>query len=905
MSIRINNSAPINYNNQEYILQILQDFEKNPQNVDPQWEIFFSGMDFAERAQNISVSGEVGSKKLRIEALMQAYKCYGHLASTFNPMMENPKPVSVLELNNWGFSESERKEMFPTCGLSDKEEDSLENIEKRLKELYTGNIAFEISHCESDMQKKILSTHFYESEKPIDASYQKQILNHLLKAKNLEDYLQKKFLGAKRFSIEGAESFIPIMFTLLEKGSELGIENTVLGMAHRGRVNVLTNICAKPYSLIMYEFHAKAIPSECEGLGDVKYHKGYDSVITLANGKKMHISLASNPSHLESVDPVVLGMAKAEQKLGKSVLPILVHGDASVAGQGVVYEHMQLSKVDGFSIGGVIHVVINNQLGFTATPQESRSTRYCTDIAKGFNAPIIHVNAEDPHACVYAARIAICIWKEFGCDVFIDLNGHRLWGHNETDEPRFTNPIPYEQIRGKKDIYHEYQDKLLSQNLVDKGAIEKEEQDFKSLLDQEFDRAEQLSQQELARIDAHFTAVGEKFVIQNLFEQVDTKIALARLQSLGQDFTKIPESLSVHRKITKLYEDRKKHLLAEPNQPVIDWATAEFLAYGSLIEDGFSVRLTGQDARRGTFSHRHACIIDQKTEEAYAPLDHLPAKQGSFEAYNSILSEYAVLGYEYGYSLFAEKTLVIWEAQFGDFANGAQIVIDQYLSSSETKWGEASNMVLFLPNGNECMGSEHTSCRLERYLELSGLNNWRVCYPTTPVQMFHLLRRQMLSSKKKPLIVASPKGLLRLPETFSCLQAFSENVFMEIIDDTVTKENVKRIILCTGKIYYDLRKKQKEVNRQDVAIIRVEQIYPFHQDLLQKILDQYTQVQDILWVQEEGKNQGAWNYLENFFQKVCKKPVQYVGRNRIPAPITGYAYICHKEQNTILERAFS
>lgn len=832
-------SQPINFGNQSFVLEQLAIYLANPSALDSDWIAFFQGMEFA---------GECGGKDSKSDAyvLLETYKKFGHLNASVNPMARQTEQIPELQSN---LSEGERfKSVY--CGNTSYECYNIDN--KDLENWF---------HEEVQRDKAVFSSKEYEN-----------LLTELWKAQYLEDFLQKKFLGAKRFSLEGGESFMPMMLEIFEQAANEGYKTGIIGMAHRGRLNVLCNLLKKPYFELFQEFNTKLIPPNLVGLGDVKYHKGYKSTFNSASGNAIELVLASNPSHLESVDPVVLGFAKACKE---RVLPLIIHGDASIAGQGVVYEVLQCSKLKGYAVGGTIHIVINNQVGFTASPEETRSTRYCTDIAKAFGFPVIHVNADDPVACVRAARLAFEVKNRFSTDVFIDLNCCRIYGHNEGDEPRFTNPILYQKIEARGDVY----ERVKKESGLSPDWIASMENQFKEKLDKEFEEANRQVEGKMP-VMPKSTPFIEK-----------TSIALDILKKYVEKITYIPKEFHLHPKLEKLFSKRREALS-------IDWATAELLAYASLVDQGIPVRLSGQDSKRGTFSHRHAVLLDQTNENTYTPLEHISTGQATFQVYNSPLSEYAVMGFEFGYSLGDPKALVIWEAQYGDFANGAQIIIDQYLAGAETKWGIHSGLTLLLPHGHEGGGSEHSSCRIERFLELSGQDNWQVVYPSTPAQFFHILRKQALQQEKRPLIIPTPKSMLRLTESFSTLNDLATGQFEPILDDATASKDVKRIVLCTGKFYYELKNGRGD---KGVALIRVEQLYPFPTTQLEALLKNYSKVEKIIWAQEEPLNQGAWEYVKEVFSEKIK--IEYVGRGRIPIPDTGAAALFHYQQEAIIKEA--
>lgn len=873
-------SFPIDFSNQQYVLELLEEYQRSPETIPADWRAFFQGMEFTGGAKE-TVGGE-DVLSFRVRMALDSYRKLGHLEAQHNPMGTSQK-IQTLSIEGLGFQEGELSQLVSTFGIVKEGRASLGEVLKHLQASFTGTLSFEYDHIENKTIRD-----FLDKEVLTPFSLQKEdfrfVGEELYRAKKFEDFLQKKFLGAKRFSLEGCEMFIPILKELFSLAAESSIKNAVIGMAHRGRLNVLCNALGKPYSILMQEFNGKILPAEGEGLGDVKYHKGYVADVGTRNQKKLQVTLASNPSHLESVDPVVLGIVRAKSKIAKkagSVLPILIHGDASVAGQGVVYETLQMNALEGYGVRGTIHIVINNQVGFTTTPDEGRSTRYCTDIAKAFGMPIMHVNAEDPVAGLRAIRIAFMLRQQFGIDVFIDLNCHRFWGHNETDEPMFTNPSLYKKIKSKESIYREFSQKLISDGVFTSEALQTMEKHFDDALEKAYQQKD--------------LPYEEKHTSPSFQEKKGEKLSSDYLQKIGIRAASIPEAFPAHPKVLKVFENRKEVLVKGEN---IDWATAEMLAYATILDQGTAIRISGQDVRRGTFSHRHAGVYSQEKEEIYIPLAHLNPDKAEFEIYNSLLSEFGAMGYEFGYTLGQPEALVIWEAQYGDFVNGAQVIIDQYLAGSETKWASISNLTLFLPHGFEGSGPEHSSCRFERFLQLAGLDNWRVVYPTTPAQFFHLLRRQAFSAQKKPLIVVTPKSMLRLGASFSKLSDFVSDSFQEILCDNLEKSPGKRVILCTGKIYYELKKQSEQ------PIIRLEELYPFPKKL-KTVINGLHQAKEFVWVQEEPSNQGAWEYLQPQLEEIigARAPLRYIGRPRSSIPDTGYPALFEREQKRIIEEA--
>lgn len=879
----------------------------SPASVDPSWKNFFEGMEFASQLPKALPPREE-SGDLRVYNLIRAYRTYGHLMAQCDPLAAEPPSLPhELKLENFGLSEKDKETLFPTGGFLNKDKASLREILDGLQKTYCQTIGIEYMdlgsvEIEQWVQKKIepfFPTHITDKERMT-------ILTQLNQAEGFETFLHTKYVGQKRFSLEGAETFISILHAILDTGAEEGVTDVVMGMAHRGRLNVLSNIMGKSYEYIFEEFEDYYTPELAESSGDVKYHMGFTGTYATMRGKKIQVMLAANPSHLEAVDPIVLGSARAiqEQKKAKAqrkeVVAILIHGDAAVAGQGVIYESLGLSRLNGYETKGTIHLVINNQIGFTTLPKEGRSTRYCTDIAKAFGAPVLHVNGEDPEACVAAARLATELRQQFGCDVFIDLIGYRKYGHNEGDEPSFTQPLQYQLIRSKKTIREIYRDRLIETGVIGSLQAEEMEKEFHAHLNQELQAVKSKNRPETLRMRQQGRHLPQ------LFASVSTRVDKQVLVELGLLIAKVPDSVNLHPKVLRLLKDRQNMVSGDENTASIDWGMGELLAYGSLCTEGIHLRLSGQDVRRGTFSHRHALYVDQLNSAHYFPLSHLKEGQARFDVFNSSLSEYAVLGFEFGYSLLYNPSLVLWEAQFGDFANGAQIIIDQFISTAEMKWGQMSNLTLLLPHGYEGMGPEHSSARIERFLQGCADENITVANPTLPAQFFHLLRRQALRSLKKPLIVFTPKALLRHPLCRSPLKAFYREEFQEILNDPTPPQGAKRLLLCSGKIAFDLLQERDKRKSKDV-IVRIEQLYPLHEAKLLQIFHQYPEVQECLYLQEEHENMGAWPFLRPHLERLLERkiPLTYVGR--APAAVTAAgSHALHKlEQEAILKKLFS
>lgn len=869
----------LSFSNLAYLDEQYRKYLANPESLEPSWKHFFEGWEYAR-----NLGGGGNAPDVKVDRLIDAYRTYGHLKAHFN-CLEEPPVVPQLS-----YQESDLKTLHPTNGFLKKTDAPLEEIIAALEQTYCGSIGIEYMGIQNPELEKWIQKEIEPGFViPLTTDEKLHIFQDLNRAELFETFLHTKYVGQKRFSLEGGETLIPMLTMIVESANTEGVHEVVLGMAHRGRLNVLANLLNKSYDAIFSEFEDDYTPMLGEGTGDVKYHKGFVGSLTTKKGEVVNVTLIANPSHLEAVDPVVEGGARAKQELKgrKEVIPILIHGDASVAGQGVIYETLQLSKLNGYETGGTLHIVINNQIGFTTLPKDGRSTRYCTDIALAFGAPVFHVNAEDPDACVYAALLALKIRQKFHIDVFIDLNCYRKYGHNEGDEPAFTQPQQYAKIRQKKTIRTLYLEKLVSTGLLSDAVGHASEVEFRDKLQKALDQVsskpppttkETLKKEEPTSIPA---------------------VSVETLQTLAKEFCKVPASFNIHPKIQKLQDDRLG-MVADPSVKKIDWGMGEHLAYASLLAGGVHVRISGQDSRRGTFSHRHAMWVDQKTEERYYPLSHLPTNKASFDVYNSPLSEFAVLGFEFGYSMFYTQALVVWEAQYGDFANGAQVIIDQFISSSEQKWGHKSGLTLYLPHGYEDQGPEHSSARLERFLQLSANNNWTVASCTSPAQLFHLLRRQGLQQVKRPLILMTPKALLRNPECVSSLSEFATGSFEEVIVDPLGK-TPRRVIFCSGRVYYDLLSARKT---PDVALIRIEQLYPFPTEKIKSVIQSYPGVADWCWVQEEPRNMGAWSYIFPMLNQLTPKAVRFVGRDASSAPAAG-SHVLHKEQLVkFLQEAF-
>lgn len=884
------NNQFLNLENLDILENLFEKYKKDPFSVDETSRAYFESLETPhENFKTNSLKTET-ENEISIQKLIEAYRTYGHLVTKTNPLSEelSTENRKEFDLKNFNLKEEDLKKEFPTCGILKKEIARLEEIVERLETTYTNKIAVEYSHLEDKELKNFIQNELENKEgtKTLTIEDKKEILQDLNRSEILEIFLHTKYVGQKRFSIEGAETLIPMMKALIDEASKKNVDEYYIGMSHRGRLNVLSNILNKSYQDLFSEFDESYIPNSFEGSGDVKYHKGFSSEVITRGDKKVKIHLTPNPSHLESVDSVVQGQVKARQIQKKdhekeTVLPILIHGDAAISGQGIVYEILQFSNLEGYSTGGTIHFIVNNQIGFTTVPKDSRSTRYCTDIAKTFQFPVFHVNGEDPETAVFVTLLALKIRQKFHKDVFIDLVCYRKYGHNETDEPSFTQPLEYKIIRNKRPVRELYLEQLIQEGVLEKKLAEDLEEAFKKELHE--------AQNKLTKNPNPSKIQSEK---NYQFTKTKTGLSKETLIEITKLFTHLPDEFHPHPKVAELQKKRLK-MVEDGNR--LDWAIAEHLAYASLLIEGVNIRISGQDCCRGTFSQRHGLFVDQKEERDYFPLQHLKKNQGRFDLLNSPLSEFGVLGFEYGYNIVSINDLTIWEAQFGDFANGAQVIIDQYIASAEQKWGQKSSLVMFLPHGYEGQGPEHSSARIERFLTLAADDNMQIVNPTTPSQLFHLLRRQILSKVYKPLIIFTPKGLLRHPECVSPLTSFTEGSFKTLITDELRSEDIKKVIFCSGRVYYDLKEYLTKNGKIEFLVIRIEQLFPFDLQEIQKIMQKHPNVKDYIYVQEEPMNMGAYSYLYPILNGVIPKnrELRYVGRERSASPATG-SHALHK-----------
>lgn len=893
-----------------FIDSLYDTYRTNPESVDESWQRFFQGFEFQGAGFGTSgTSGEgISDQKLRAEfnvfRLIQSFRTRGHLLADTNPIRPRRDRKARISLEEYGLSDADRKTVFQCGEFLGIGPATLDQILDHMKEIYCGKIGFQYMHSNNTDVRRFMRERIESTAKKINLPIEKKkrILEKLNEANVFENFLQTKYIGQKRFSLEGGEATIPALDAIINKSAELGAQEFVIGMAHRGRLNVLANIVGKTYEYIFTEFEGGSEEEKSGQAGDVKYHKGFTSIKKATNGKEVFVKLLPNPSHLETVDPIVVGYCRALQDNHyngdmNKVIPIQIHGDAAVAGQGIVYETVQMSKLKAYNVGGSIHLVINNQIGFTTDIEDARSSQYCVSIAKTIEVPIIQVNGDDPEAVVYAIELAVEFRQKFNEDIFVDIVCYRKYGHNEGDEPRYTQPHLYGLITKHKNPRELYIDYLLSKGEIEAKLATEMMEAYKQLLS---DRFNNVRQNEIPKKGKgpHKDWEGLDFAGPDAFDESPaTGVKREALDKVMKALLHVPQGMELMKKTQKILDDRKEFYEGDK----LDWSLGELLAYGTLADEGHPLRFTGEDVIRGTFSHRQAKIFDDRTNESYCGLDNISPNQGKISIYNSLLSEYAVLGFEYGYAWGNPKALTIWEAQFGDFVNGAQIMIDQYISSAEAKWQRMNGLVMLLPHGHEGAGPEHSSARPERFLQLAADDNMVVANCTTPANMFHLLRRQVKWTFRKPTIVMTPKSLLRDPRASSTRDELVNGKFQEVIDDPNTGKKVSRVILCTGKIYYDLYEKKIADKRDDVAIVRVEQLYPLPEKKLAKILDKYKGAEPV-WVQEEPKNQGYWTFLLRYDQF---RNLRLISRKSLASPATGFSNVHKKEQADIIANAFS
>ena len=880
-----------------YFADLYDQYLKNPDSVEPSWRAFFQGYDFGSESYGMEgeiiegVSAQIPEqleKEFQVLKLIDGYRSRGHLFTKTNPVRARRKYAPTLEIENFGLNQNDLGTTFSAGEILGLGSVTLQNIIDHLESIYCDSIGVEYMYIRQPeeiqwIQNKLNINDNHSLFTPDEKKY---ILKKLNQAVSFESFLHTKYVGQKRFSLEGNESLIPAVDAIIEKAADHGVKEFVMGMAHRGRLSTLTNIFGKSAKDIFSEFDGKDYEEKVFD-GDVKYHLGWTSNRETYNNKKINLNIAPNPSHLETVGAVVQGIARAKQDKDEitdasQVLPIVVHGDAAIAGQGLVYEVVQMAKLDGYKTNGTIHIVVNNQIGFTTNYLDARSSTYCTDVAKVTLSPVLHVNADDAEAVVHAALFALHFRMKFKRDVFIDLLGYRKYGHNEGDEPKFTQPLLYKAIAKHKNPRDIYAQRLLDEGVINEGYVNHIETKYKESLEVKLEDSRKEDKTEITAFMQEewkgFVRVTENAMV----EQVDTTVSKKVLKDITKVISNLPSNKKFIRKIQRLIESRQTMF----DEDRLDWAMAEHLAYGSLLTEGFNVRISGQDVERGTFSHRHAVVKVEDSEEEIVLLKNLSEKQGKFNIYNSLLSEYGVVGFDYGYAMASPNTLTIWEAQFGDFSNGAQIMIDQYISSGEDKWKTQNGLVMLLPHGYEGQGAEHSSGRMERYLQMCAKDNMFVADCTTPANMFHLLRKQMKANYRKPLIVFTPKSLLRHPKVVSSVDDFANGSFQMLIDDSNAQaDKVKSLVFVTGKFYYDLLEEQEKQEREDVALVRIEQLFPLPAEDMRSILKKYKNADDIVWAQEEPRNMGAYSHLLLNFDE--SKQFRVASRRPYGAPAAG------------------
>ncbi|MCK5638341.1 MAG: 2-oxoglutarate dehydrogenase E1 component [Flavobacteriaceae bacterium] len=896
----------------EFIADLYEQYLENPDGVEPSWRSFFQGYDLAnsdysldgEEIEDIEIPHQI-YKEFKVVELINGYRTRGHLFTKTNPVRTRRAYEPTLDIENFGLEKIDLKTVFNAGNILGIEPKTLQEIINHLENIYCNSIGVEYMYIRKPeeiqwWQDKLNKNDNHPNYNPDTKKY---ILSKLNQAVTFEQFLQTKYVGQKRFSLEGGETLIPALGAIIRIGAEeYDADEFVLGMAHRGRLNTLVNIFRKPIRELFNEFEGKDF-DEDDFDGDVKYHLGATTNKTLKSNKRITMNLVPNPSHLETVGPVAEGIVRAkiedEYKNDTSkIIPIVVHGDAAIAGQGVVFEVIQMSKLKGYSTGGTIHIVVNNQIGFTTNYLDARSSTYCTDVAKVTLSPVLHVNADDVEAVTHAVLMALDFRMKFKRDIFIDLLGYRKYGHNEGDEPRFTQPNLYKAIAKQPNPRDIYNAKLIAEGVINEEYTKNIEKEYKSLLEEEYAKSKE---DQVAKVRPFMDNVWHGFMqqdVEGMLLSVGTKYPQKNLENIAKIASTVPDGVKFLRKAERILRERAK-MTFETNK--LDWSMGEIFAFGSLLEEGFNVRFSGQDVERGTFSHRHAILRDELSEKRINLLNTNPKNKAEMQIYNSSLSEYGVLGFDYGYAMAAPNTLTIWEAQFGDFSNGAQIIFDQYISAAEDKWKQQNGIVILLPHGYEGQGSEHSSARMERYLQLCANDNMTVANCTTPANFFHLLRRQMKRNFRKPLVVFTPKSLLRHPLATSKMEDFTNGEFQEVIDDTIEPKNVKRLVFCTGKFYYELLSERKKLQRDDVALIRIEQIFPLHKDKISQIIEKYSNAEDYIWAQEEPRNMGAWSFM---LQRFELKDLQVRSRKYYAVPAAGSSTRFRKRQMRVIESVF-
>jgi 2-oxoglutarate dehydrogenase E1 component len=893
--------------NADYIDAQYKLWKLEPEKLPREWRLFFEGFELA-------ASGQIPAQEVtdndphplqsRVEALIYRYRDLGHLMACLDPLAACPTDHPLLNLKAFDLAPADLAREFPASHFAESGQAPLGDIVHALRETYCHSTGVEFMHLQDPDERQWLIDRMEPTRNRIQLSVsdKRHILEKLFQTALLEQFLNKKYLAVTRFSLEGGDAIIPALDSLVGHVAQKGCREIILGMAHRGRLNIQAHILQRPYEEIFSEFESCYSPDDLVGAGDVKYHNGYLAEVKSDRDQLLRILLMNNPSHLESVNPVVEGFARARQDMAagqnrETVLPFLIHGDAAFAGQGIVAETLNMSQLAGYRTGGTIHLVINNQIGYTTLPEDARSTRYSTDVAKMLMVPIFHVHGEDPAALIQVFRLAADYRWQFGKDVVIDVVCFRRYGHNEGDEPYFTQPLMYERIRQRPSLHQAYAETLMEEQIVQKSDVEALADRINAQLNNAY---ETVHGSECPFPAVNFYENWEKFDGDYSHEPINTGLKDKTLLTLAEKLVTLPDGFAVNSKLKRLLQRRAQ---AVKRGYGIDWAGAEVLAFASLLTEGYPIRLSGQDSGRGTFSQRHSVLVDTESGKRFVPLNELAQNQAPFYVYDSLLSESGVLGFDYGYSLAQSDGLVMWEAQFGDFANNAQSIIDLFIVSGESKWQRLSGLVLLLPHGFEGLGPEHSSARLERFLQLCAGDNIQVCYPTTPAQYFHLLRRQVISRFRKPLVVMTPKSLLRHPAAVSGTEELSKGFFETVLDDPEEFQDARKVLFCSGKIYYELSARRKELETTDIAIVRLEQFYPFPGERLKTVVNQYSKAKHWCWVQEEPQNMGGWQFIKPRLEKLIKRTLRYIGRNTASSPATGFPAIYRQEQSLIVEKA--
>ena len=896
-----------------FIADLYDQYLQNPDAVEPSWRSFFQGYDLANENFSLTEEEEIPAeipqsvrKEFLVVDLINGYRTRGHLFTKTNPVRDRRKYTPTLDIENFGLSKSDLNSSFNAGEILGIGPKKLSEIIEHLDRIYCDSIGVEYMYMRNPEKLKWWKNRLIKNDNHPDYSVdaKKYILSKLNQAVTFESFLQTKYVGQKRFSLEGGEALIPGISVLLRNAAEdYGVEECVLGMAHRGRLNTLVNIFKKPVRDLFSEFEGKDF-EDTNIDGDVKYHLGLTLSKTFRNGKQIKMNLVPNPSHLETVAAVAEGItrAKIDRKYNgdeSKILPIIVHGDAAIAGQGIAYEITQMAKLNGYKTGGTIHIVVNNQIGFTTNYLDARSSTYCTDVAKVTLSPVLHVNVDDTEAVCHAMEMALDFRMKFKTDVFIDLLGYRKYGHNEGDEPRFTQPKLYKAIAKHKNVKDLYAKQLLSENTINSDYLTTITNEFKQLLETEFNESKKVKTSKVREFMESTWKGFKRQRLASMLQTENTTYSVDKLKNIAKVVSTVPENVQFVRKAERILQGRAK-MVFETN--TLDWGMAENLAYGSLMEEGFNVRISGQDVERGTFSHRHAVLRDEVSEERINLLNNNPNNSGRMTIYNSLLSEYGVLGFDYGYAMANPNTLTIWEAQFGDFSNGAQIMFDQYISAAEDKWKMQNGIVVLLPHGYEGQGSEHSSARIERYLQLCAEDNMTVANCTTPSNFYHLLRRQMKRNYRKPLIVFTPKSLLRHPKAVNTIEDLATGEFQEVIDDTLNPTKVTKLVFCMGKFYYDLLAEREILAREDVALVRIEQLFPLHLEKLQQVIDRYPSVENYVWAQEEPRNMGAWSFM---LERLDLVKLNVCSRKYYAVPAAGSSTRFKKRHKAVIDSVFS